>query len=119
MKKILVAGGTGFIGYNVAKKAIEKKFKVYSISKNPAKKNRYIKKVKYIYLDLSKKNLKVPSINSYGNGDLLVNVNVWTPKTLTNEEKTILETFRTSANFIPEEGKKDGGFFNRMKEYFN
>tara|TARA_B110000967_G_scaffold165702_1_gene173509 strand:- start:361 stop:1254 length:894 start_codon:yes stop_codon:yes gene_type:complete len=70
MKKILVAGGTGFIGYNVAKKAIEKKFKVYSISKNPAKKNRYIKKVKYIYLDLSKKNLKVPSINSY---DYIVN----------------------------------------------
>ena len=61
----------------------------------------------------------LPSINSYGNGDLLVNVNVWTPKTLTNEEKTILENFRTSANFIPEEGKKDGGFFNRMKEYFN
>ena len=29
----------------------------------------------------------LPDINSYGNGDLLVNVNVWTPQNLSNEEK--------------------------------
>jgi len=61
----------------------------------------------------------LPSINSYGNGDILVNVNVWTPKTLSKEEKTILEKFRESENFTPDEGKKEGGFFNRMKEYFH
>lgn len=59
MKKILVAGGTGFIGYHIAKKALEKNYKVISISKNPPSNKRFLKKVKYIYSDLSKKNIKI------------------------------------------------------------
>ena len=29
----------------------------------------------------------IPSLNSYGNGDLLVHINVWTPKVLNKEQK--------------------------------
>ena len=32
----------------------------------------------------------VPSINGYGSGDLLVHVNVWTPKTLDKKQKDFL-----------------------------
>lgn len=60
----------------------------------------------------------LPDLNSYGHGDLLVNVNVWTPQNLTNEEKKILESLRDSKNFQPNPNKKDKGFFERMKEYF-
>lgn len=59
-KKILVVGGTGFIGFYLAKYCIKKKFNVVSFSKNPPRKIRYLKKVKYLLGDLSKKkNLKI------------------------------------------------------------
>ena len=54
-KNILIVGGTGFIGYHLAKKAIQKKLIVTSISTKPAKKIRYLKKVKYIICDISHK----------------------------------------------------------------
>lgn len=60
----------------------------------------------------------LPDINSYGTGDLLVNINVWTPQNLTSEEKKMLETLRNSKNFAPNPNRKEKGFFDRMKEYF-
>lgn len=56
MKKILIAGGTGFIGYHLAKYCLNKNWMVVSFSKNLPKKIRKIKKVKYIKGDLYKKN---------------------------------------------------------------
>jgi molecular chaperone DnaJ len=61
----------------------------------------------------------LPQLNSYHRGDLLVNINVWTPQNLTSEEKKLLEKLRTSDNFKPHPGKGDKGFFEKMKEYFN
>ncbi len=60
----------------------------------------------------------LPEVNSYGRGDLMVNINVYTPQELTSEEKKILEKLRESKNFSPTPGKKGKGFFDRMKEYF-
>jgi molecular chaperone DnaJ len=61
----------------------------------------------------------LPSINSYGRGDLLVNINVWTPKSLNKQEMEILEKLKTSKNFEPNPSASEKGFFNRMKEYFH
>ncbi len=61
----------------------------------------------------------LPHLNSYSKGDLLVNINVWTPQNLTSEEKKLLEKLRDSENFKPRPGKNDKSFFERMKEYFN
>ncbi len=60
----------------------------------------------------------LPDVNSYGTGDLLVNINVWTPQNLTPEEKKTLEGLRDSKNFAPNPNRKEKGFFDRMKEYF-
>ena len=60
----------------------------------------------------------LPDINSYGTGDLLVNINVWTPQNLTAEEKKALEVLKNSKNFAPNPNRKEKGFFDRMKEYF-
>jgi molecular chaperone DnaJ len=60
----------------------------------------------------------LPQLNSYHKGDLLVNINVWTPTKLTSEEKEILEKLRSSENFKPNPGKDDKSFFEKMKEYF-
>ena len=53
--KILIIGGTGFIGYHFAKKCLKKKFNITIISKNNPKKNRILKKVKYLKCDISNK----------------------------------------------------------------
>jgi len=60
----------------------------------------------------------IQDINGYGKGDQLIHVNIWTPKQLTKEEKEILESLRTSDNFIPSPGKNEKGFFDKMKEFF-
>ncbi len=61
----------------------------------------------------------LPSVQAYGKGDQLINVNIWTPKKLSSEEKSILEKLQQSENFTPQPGKSEKGFFERMKDYFN
>jgi molecular chaperone DnaJ len=68
-------------------------------------------------LRLKGKGLK--EVNGYGQGDLLVNINVWTPQKLNDEEKKLLEKLRDSANFKPAPGTRDKSFFQRVKEMFN
>jgi molecular chaperone DnaJ len=60
----------------------------------------------------------LPEVNGYGRGDLLVNVNVWIPKSMNKEELKIFEKFKDSESFIPAPDKNDKGFFERMKGYF-
>jgi molecular chaperone DnaJ len=61
----------------------------------------------------------LPSVNSYGAGDLLININVWTPKNLSKEEKQMLEKLGQSENFKPNPTARDKSFFSRMQEYFS
>ncbi len=60
----------------------------------------------------------LPKLNQYGKGDILVNVCVWTPQSLTGDEKKLLETLRKSPNFNPQPGKKNKSFFQRIHEMF-
>jgi molecular chaperone DnaJ len=60
----------------------------------------------------------LPEVNGYGRGDLLVNVNVWIPKSMTKEEQKTFEKFKESGSFTPKPDKNDRGFFDRMKGYF-
>ena len=61
----------------------------------------------------------LPSVEAYGTGDLLVNINVWTPQTLSTEERTTLEGLRDSENFKPNPSHRDKTFFQKMKEMFS
>ena len=54
MKKILVIGGTGFIGYHIIKEAKKKNYSICSISLKNPKKKRFHQKVNYIKADISK-----------------------------------------------------------------
>lgn len=64
---ILIVGGTGFIGYHLAKKSIRKGWQVTSISSKPPKKLRYLTKVKYIICDITKKKSLKKNIRKYFN----------------------------------------------------
>jgi len=57
-KKILIVGGTGFIGYHLAFKCKKLNWDVTSISTKKPIKERKLKKIKYKFFDISiKKNL--------------------------------------------------------------
>jgi molecular chaperone DnaJ len=60
----------------------------------------------------------LPSLNHHGRGDILVNINVWTPQHISGEEKKMLEQLRNSPNFKPNPGKGDKSFYEKMKEFF-
>ena len=53
----------------------------------------------------------------YGNGDLIVNISVYIPETLSREEKEAFEKMRQSDNFRPSATSKSN-FFNRFKQMF-
>jgi len=61
----------------------------------------------------------LPSVQSYQKGDLLVQVNIWTPKSLTDDEKLMLEKLKSMPNFQPNPTKADKGFFEKMKGFFS
>mgnify|MGYP002624392114 CR=1 FL=1 len=59
----------------------------------------------------------LPSVQSYGNGDQLIHVNVWTPKKLNSEERDLMEKLRNMPNFKPQPGKSEKSFFDKMRDY--
>ncbi len=60
----------------------------------------------------------IPDLNGYGVGDLLVNIQLWTPQNLSKHERELLEKIRHSDNFKPNL-KKAKSFFERVKEHFS
>ncbi|MBQ7489639.1 MAG: molecular chaperone DnaJ [Bacteroidales bacterium] len=61
----------------------------------------------------------LPELNGRIMGDLIVNVNVWVPKTLSKDEKDAISKFASSENFTPKPGAKDKSFFSRVKQFFS
>jgi len=61
----------------------------------------------------------IPSINGYGKGDLLVHVNVWTPKTLNKQQKEFFESMKDDEHFEPQPQSSDKSFFEKVKDMFS
>ena len=61
----------------------------------------------------------IPSINGYGKGDLLVHVNVWTPKSLNKEQKDFFEKMKDDEHFEPNPDGDDKSFFEKVKDMFS
>lgn len=68
-------------------------------------------------LRLKGKGLK--SINGYGTGDLLVHVNVWTPKTLNKDQREFFQQMKNNEHFTPNPDKNDKSFFEKVKDMFS
>jgi molecular chaperone DnaJ len=60
----------------------------------------------------------LPTVNQYGTGDLLVNISVYVPETLTREERKVVEKMEDSENFktSPSLTKK---MFERFRNLFD
>lgn len=61
----------------------------------------------------------IQSLNGYGSGDLLVHVNVWTPKELSREQREFFERMQNDENFEPKPEKSDKSFFEKVKDMFS
>lgn len=64
------------------------------------------------------RNKGLPSVNGYGTGDLLVNVSVYIPESLTDSEKKTLNGLENSPNFQPNKTMKEK-FFDKFRRLFN
>lgn len=60
----------------------------------------------------------LPSVNSYGTGDLLVNIGVYVPEKLSKDETKIFEELAKSNNMKPNENAKCS-FMDRFKNMFH
>ena len=61
----------------------------------------------------------LPRIEGYGRGDILVHINIWTPKNLSSEQKKTIENLRDQKEFAPEPGRNEKSFFDKMREMFS
>jgi molecular chaperone DnaJ len=61
----------------------------------------------------------IPSLNGYGAGDLLVHVNVWTPKTLNKKQKAFFESMKDDEHFEPKPEAGEKSFFEKVKDMFS
>ena len=61
----------------------------------------------------------VADLNGYGKGDLLVHVNVWTPRKLSKEQKQFFQKTVEDDNFKPDPKASDKSFFEKVKDMFS
>jgi molecular chaperone DnaJ len=59
----------------------------------------------------------IPDVNGYGRGDMIVNIQVFTPQKISKEEKELVLKLNESDNFKPKLNQTKN-FFDRMKNRF-
>ena len=64
------------------------------------------------------RNKGLPSLNGYGTGDELINVNVYIPEKVTDKEKKMIEDFAKSPSFEPSASAKKS-VFSRFRKMFD
>ena len=60
----------------------------------------------------------IPDVNGYGRGDMIVNIQVYTPQKISKDEKELLLKLNESDNFKPKQNQTKS-FFDRMKNRFS
>ena len=61
----------------------------------------------------------LPIVNSSRVGDLIVNLNVWTPKKLSKDEEKMMKELLESENFKPKPSANEKGVFDKIRDYFS
>ncbi len=61
----------------------------------------------------------LPKLDKYGKGDLLVHINVWTPKNLSKEHKKYFEGLLKDPDFSPNPQEDEKSFFDKVRDAFS
>jgi len=93
-RQVLIAGGTGFIGFHIAKKLLKLGYKVTSLSTKKPQTTRKIKGVRYIICDVTKKKLFHSKLKE--NFDYVINLSGYIDHT--NKIKTLKSHYEGSKN---------------------
>ena len=64
------------------------------------------------------RNKGIQDINGYSKGDLLVHINIWTPKVLNKKQKEFFKEMIDDDNFKPNPKKSDKSFFEKVRDMF-
>jgi len=64
------------------------------------------------------RNKGLPSVNGFGKGDELINVNVYVPENLSDKERKWLQEMDKSENFIPSKTERRK-VFDKFKRMFD
>jgi molecular chaperone DnaJ len=64
------------------------------------------------------RNKGLPSVQGYGTGDLLVNVNVYVPESISDKERKILKDWENSSSFEPSKTAKKT-VFSKFRKMFD
>ena len=64
------------------------------------------------------RNKGIQDLNGYSKGDLLVHVNIWTPKVLNKKQKEFFKEMLDDDNFKPNPKKSDKSFFEKVRDMF-
>ena len=64
------------------------------------------------------RNKGIPELNGYSKGDLLVHVNIWTPKNLSKKQKDFFKEMLDDENFKPNPKNSDKSFFEKVRDMF-
>lgn len=64
------------------------------------------------------RNKGIQDLNGYSKGDLLVHVNIWTPKVLNKKQKDFFKEMLNDDNFKPNPKKSDKSFFEKVRDMF-
>lgn len=61
----------------------------------------------------------LPSLEHYNKGDMFVHINVWTPQSLTAEQKEFFEKQLSTGSMVAEPSGKEKSFFDKVRDMFN
>ena len=61
----------------------------------------------------------LPSLDSYGKGDMYVHINVWTPQKLTPNQEEFFKMQVESGEMEAEPSGKEKTFFDKVRDFFN
>ena len=59
----------------------------------------------------------LPVLNGYGNGDMIIRINIWIPEKLSKDAKKLFEKLNELEDCKPKTAEK--GFFEKVKDFFN
>lgn len=95
IKKILIIGGTGFLGHHIVKRFVKKKYSVTSLSLNSPRKTHFFSNVKYLKCDLTNFN-KLNLLLKNKNFDYVINAGGYVDHS--NNKKVFLTHFKGTEN---------------------